>query len=102
MTTRHASAHRRDVVIVGGGIMGTSTAYQLARAGVTKVTVLESGVLGGGSSAKPLGGVRALFSDAANIALGSRSLDAFRCFEEEVGANIGCLLYTSPSPRDRS
>ncbi len=70
MTTRRASAHRRDVVIIGGGIMGTSTAYQLARAGVTDVTLLESGVLGGGSSAKPLGGVRALFSDAANIALG--------------------------------
>jgi sarcosine oxidase subunit beta len=92
MTTRHASAHRRDVVIIGGGIMGTSTAYQLARAGATEVTVLESGVLGGGSSAKPLGGVRALFSDAANIALGSRSLDAFRRFEEEVGADIGLQL----------
>jgi sarcosine oxidase, subunit beta len=92
MTTRHVSAHRRDVVIIGGGIMGTSTAYQLARAGVTNVTVLESGVLGGGSSAKPLGGVRALFSDAANIALGSRSLDAFRRFEQEVGADIGLQL----------
>jgi sarcosine oxidase subunit beta len=92
MTTRHVSAHRRDVVIIGGGIMGTSTAYQLARAGVTNLTVLESGVLGGGSSAKPLGGVRALFSDAANIALGLRSLDAFRRFEEEVGADIGLQL----------
>jgi sarcosine oxidase, subunit beta len=92
MTTRRASAHRRDAVIVGGGIMGTSTAYQLARAGVTNVTVLESGVLGGGSSAKPLGGVRALFSDAANIALGSRSLDAFRRFEEELGVDIGLQL----------
>jgi sarcosine oxidase subunit beta len=92
MTTRRASAHRRDVVIIGGGIMGTSTAYQLARAGVTNVTVLESGVLGGGSSAKPLGGVRALFSDAANIAMGSRSLDAFRRFDEELGVDIGLQL----------
>ena len=83
-------AHRRDVVIVGGGIMGTSTAYQLARAGVTDVTVLESAELGGGSSAKPLGGVRALFSDAANIALGSRSLEAFRRFDTEVGWTSVC------------
>ena len=89
MTNGSVSAHRRDVVIVGGGIMGTSTAYQLARAGVTDVTVLESGELGGGSSAKPLGGVRALFSDAANIALGSRSLEAFRRFDTEMGVDIG-------------
>jgi sarcosine oxidase, subunit beta len=89
MTNGSVCAHRRDVVIVGGGIMGTSTAYQLARAGVTDVTVLESGELGGGSSAKPLGGVRALFSDAANIALGSRSLEAFRRFDTEVGVDIG-------------
>ena len=89
MTDGSVCAHRRDVVIVGGGIMGTSTAYHLARAGVTDVTVLESGDLGGGSSAKPLGGVRALFSDAANIALGLRSLEAFRRFDTEVGVDIG-------------
>ena len=92
MTPDRGAPSRCDVVVVGGGIMGTSTAYQLARAGVTNVTLLESGVLGGGSSAKPLGGVRALFSDAANIALGSRSLEAFRHFEEEVGADIGLQL----------
>jgi sarcosine oxidase subunit beta len=80
---------RRDVVVVGGGIMGTSVAYQLARAGVAAVTVLEAADLGSGSSAKPLGGVRALFSDAANIALGARSLDAFRRFATEVGVDIG-------------
>jgi sarcosine oxidase subunit beta len=89
MTNGSVRAHRRNVVIVGGGVMGTSTAYQLARAGVTDVTVLESGELGGGSSAKPLGGVRALFSDAANIALGSRSLEAFRRFNTEMGVDIG-------------
>ena len=38
--------------------------------------------VGGGSSAKPLGGVRAQFSDPANIALGARSLDAFRRFDD--------------------
>ena len=103
MTNGSVCAHRRDVVIVGGGVMGTSTAYQLARAGVTDVTVLESGELGGGSSAKPLGGVRALFSDAANIALGSRSLEAFRRFDTEVGMDIGlqqsatCLPSATPT-----
>ncbi|MCW2811610.1 MAG: sarcosine oxidase subunit beta [Friedmanniella sp.] len=79
---------RRDVVIVGGGIMGTATAYQLARAGVG-VTLLERGELASGSSGKPLGGVRAYFSDPTNIALGQRSLEAFRRFPEEVGVDIG-------------
>ena len=79
----------REAVIVGGGAMGTSVAYHLARAGVTDVTVLESDELGSGSSAKPLGGVRALFSQDANIALGARSLEAFRRFETEVGVDIG-------------
>jgi sarcosine oxidase subunit beta len=79
----------REAVIIGGGAMGTSVAYHLARAGVTAVTLLESGELGSGSSAKPLGGVRALFSQSANIALGARSLEAFRRFETEVGIDIG-------------
>ena len=79
----------RAAVIIGGGAMGTSVAYHLARAGVTAVTVLESGELGSGSSAKPLGGVRALFSTDANIALGARSLEAFRRFRTEVGVDIG-------------
>jgi sarcosine oxidase subunit beta len=78
-----------SVLIVGGGVMGTSTAYHLARAGVSDVVLLESAELGSGSSGKPLGGVRALFSDPANIALGARSMEAFRRFPRELGVDIG-------------
>jgi sarcosine oxidase subunit beta len=95
---------RRAVVIVGGGIMGTSIAYRLARAGVTDVTLLEAGDLGSGSSAKPLGGVRALFSDPTNIALGLRSLESFRRFPRELGVDIGFqqvgYLFAVRDPRD--
>lgn len=91
-------------VIIGGGVMGTSTAYQLARSGVTDVVVLEAGELGSGSSAKPLGGVRAFFSDPANIALGARSLEAFRRFPTEVGVDIGLqqvgYLFVVRDPAD--
>jgi sarcosine oxidase, subunit beta len=82
-------ARRHEVVVVGGGVMGTSTAFHLARAGVTDVVLLEAGELAGGSSGKPLGGVRAQFSDRANVQLGARSLAAFRSFRDEVGADIG-------------
>jgi sarcosine oxidase subunit beta len=77
------------VVVVGGGAMGASTAWHLAAAGVTGVVLLEAGELAGGSSGKPLGGVRAHFSDRANAELGLRSLEKFHRFREDVGAGIG-------------
>lgn len=78
-----------DVVIIGGGIMGLSTAWHLADRGVRHIVVVERAALGSGSSAKPLGGVRANFSDPGNILLGQRSLAAFRDFPHRMGASIG-------------
>ncbi|MET3806159.1 sarcosine oxidase subunit beta [Nakamurella sp. UYEF19] len=80
---------RTEVVIIGGGVMGASVAYQLARAGVTDVVLLEAGELAGGSSGKPLGGVRAQFSDPANIELGVRSLRVFQGFAGDLHVDIG-------------
>jgi sarcosine oxidase subunit beta len=69
--------------------MGVSAAWHLAEAGVRDVVVLERDALGSGSSAKPLGGVRATFSDAGNVLLGHRSLAAFETFEARFGTPIG-------------
>ena len=77
------------VVVIGGGVMGASTAYQLTRAGIRDLVLLEANELASGSSGKPLGGVRAQFSDPANIELGARSLRAFRRFGEDFGVDIG-------------
>ncbi|WP_267278826.1 NAD(P)/FAD-dependent oxidoreductase [Arthrobacter sp. CDRTa11] len=78
-----------EVVIIGGGIMGTSIAYHLAEAGVKDVVLIERNVLGSGSSAKPLGGVRATFSDPGNIRLGQRSLEAYERFNAKFRTDIG-------------
>ena len=78
-----------EVVVVGGGIMGASIAFHLAEAGVTDVVVLERDTLGSGSSAKPLGGVRATFSDPNNVELGLRSLRAYETFADRFGVDIG-------------
>ena len=51
--------------------------------------VLERDTLGSGSSAKPLGGIRGMFSDAGNVQLGLRSLRAFEAFEARFGTPIG-------------
>ncbi|MFJ1968400.1 NAD(P)/FAD-dependent oxidoreductase [Streptomyces sp. NPDC087903] len=77
------------VVVVGGGVMGTSIAYHLARAGVRDVVLVERDELAAGSTSRAAGGVRAQFSDELNIQLGARSLEAFGRFEEETGHDIG-------------
>jgi len=77
-----------DVVIIGGGVMGASIAFHLAEAGVIDVVVVERDELCSGSSGKPIGGVRAQFSDPLNIELGDRSLRAFQDFPHRPGADI--------------
>ncbi|REK87785.1 FAD-binding oxidoreductase [Streptomyces inhibens] len=78
-----------DVVIIGGGVIGASIAFHLAEAGVARVLLLERDRPASGSSGKPIGGVRAQFSDPLNIRLGLRSLDAWRDFVRRPGADIG-------------
>jgi sarcosine oxidase, subunit beta len=75
---------RAEVVIVGGGVIGTSIAFHLAEAGVD-VLLLERGELGSGSTSKAAGGVRAMFSDELNVRIGLRDLDAWRAFGERPG-----------------
>ena len=76
-----------EVVVVGGGVIGTSTAFHLAEAGVD-VCLVEKGELAGGSTSRAAGGFRAQFSDPLNIALGLRSIDAFTRFGERPGYEI--------------
>jgi sarcosine oxidase, subunit beta len=79
--------HAADVVVIGGGVMGTSIAFHLAEAGV-RVVLAERDELGSGSTCKAAGGVRAQFSDEVNIRLGARSLEAFARFGERPGQEI--------------
>jgi sarcosine oxidase subunit beta len=76
-----------EVVVVGGGVIGTSAAFHLAEAGVD-VCLLERDQLAGGSTSRAAGGFRAQFSDPLNIAIGLRSIDAFTRFRERPGAEI--------------
>lgn len=76
------------VVVIGGGIIGLSTAYHLAAAGVRDIVLVEQAEFGAGSTCKAAGGVRAQFSDAVNIELGRRSLRIFESFRETFGQEI--------------
>ncbi|KUN22939.1 sarcosine oxidase subunit beta [Streptomyces antibioticus] len=93
-----------EVVVIGGGVMGTSIAYHLAAAGVRDVVLVERDELASGSTSKAAGGVRAQFSDELNVQLGARSLAAFGRFREEIGYDIGLhrvgYLFLLSTPED--
>jgi sarcosine oxidase subunit beta len=95
---------RASVVIVGGGVLGTSIAFHLAEAGVPDVVLIERGELGGGSTSRAAGGVRAQFSDELNILLGARSLEAFTRFAHRPGQEIDLhqvgYLFLLSRPQD--
>ncbi|WP_106516542.1 NAD(P)/FAD-dependent oxidoreductase [Streptomyces himastatinicus] len=74
------------VIIVGGGVIGTSIAFHLSERGYRDITVVERGLPGEGTTAYGTGGIRQQFSTRVNIELVRRSLPFWRDFEEMTGA----------------
>lgn len=78
--------HTADVVLIGGGIVGSSIAYHLVAAGCKNVLVLERETTQGkGSTGKSMGGVRAQFSTPVNIQMSLYSIPFYSSFEERLG-----------------
>src|SRR5262245_46813758 len=78
-----------EVLVIGGGVVGCSIAYHLARRGVRDVTVLEQATVGSGSSGKAAGGIRLQFSTPVCVRMSLLSLAAFERFEAEMGVDPG-------------
>ena len=78
-----------DVVIIGGGAVGASTAYHLAQRGQRNVLVLERDALAAGSTGRSVGGIRAQFATEANVEIMRYSIAMFERFAEEFGVDIG-------------
>jgi sarcosine oxidase, subunit beta len=79
-----------DVVIVGGGIVGSSIAWHLTTAGSSSVLVVErESSQGKGSTGKSMGGVRAQFSTPVNIQMSLYSIPFYARFEETLGHPSG-------------
>lgn len=76
-----------EAVIIGGGIIGVSIAYYLAKKGVAGIVLLEKGMIGEGTTGKCAGGVRTQFSTEINIQFSLISLEIFRRFETEFGVD---------------
>lgn len=94
-----------DVVIIGGGVIGLSTAYNLVKKQKLNVKVLEKELfVGAGATAACTGGIRLQFSSRLNILFSRLSLPFFKSFEEDMEYPIyyrknGYLFLTSDQGR---
>jgi len=77
-----------EAAIVGGGIMGVSTAYHLAKRGLRDVVILEKDMLAQGSTGLSAGGIRQQFSHPANILLSQETVRLFERFQEKFNTDI--------------
>jgi sarcosine oxidase subunit beta len=78
-----------DVVVIGGGVVGCSIAYHLARRGQRNVVVLERETVGSGTTSKAAGGIRAQFPTETEVRFSLDAIRVFEDFEAEFGVDIG-------------
>ena len=78
-----------DVVIIGAGVIGCSTAYHLARLGITDVVVVEMDQVGSGASGKSASMLSLQFcTDELSARLAKHSYERYLRFEDEIGVPI--------------
>ena len=90
-----------DVVIIGAGVNGASTAFHLARAGVKKIVVVERNYLGAGATGKSGALVRTNYANEAESRLALESLTYFKHWQDLVGGDcgyqpVGLLFFSAP------
>jgi len=76
-----------DIIIIGGGIIGTATGYYLSEKGL-KVLLLEKDFLTAGSTGRCITGIRQQFSTPASIKTAMESVNIFKNLDDEFGFDI--------------
>lgn len=83
-------ARTYDVIIIGGGIMGCSTGFQLAQRGFN-VAIFEKDSIGAGPSGRSSAIIRQHYSNELTARMALYSLGIFQNFEERVGGECGFM-----------
>jgi len=78
-----------DAVLIGGGINGLATAYELARLGLKNVVVIESSYIGSGSTGRCGGGIRQQWTTEENVRLAQESVALY----ENMSADLGYQVF---------
>ena len=76
-----------DIVIVGGGVIGSAIAYHLAKEGL-KPVVIEKGDIGGEASGSNGGGVRQSARNLKEIPLAMESIRMYGNLHEDLGMDV--------------
>ena len=88
-------------IVLGGGVIGLSTAYHLARKGAGKVLLLEKGEIGDGSSRRAAGIITGLLWSDTGILARRRSLELFHGLADDLPGyrfqDVGCLNLFDPA-----
>lgn len=79
---------RYDVVIIGAGVHGLSTAYYLGKLGVTNVAVLDKGYIGGGGSARTTAIIRANYLTPQGVPFFRESLKLYEGLAADLNYNL--------------
>jgi glycine/D-amino acid oxidase-like deaminating enzyme len=94
---------RADVVVIGGGIIGTSAACFLAKKGIS-VALLEKGWIAGEQSSRNWGWCRQQNRDLCELPLMKESMALWGSLDREIGADLGFrrngLLYVTKDPKE--
>jgi sarcosine oxidase subunit beta len=92
-----------EVVVIGGGVMGTSLAFHLARRQAGRVVLLEKATVCSGTSAKSSAIVRTHYTTPTTAAMALRARRVFERFSDEVGGDSGFvqsgMLFIGPAAR---
>ncbi len=88
MWQKHPLKDRYEVVIIGGGIHGLSTAYYLGKLGIRDVAVLDKGYLGGGASARTTAIIRSNYLTPEGIPFFNESVKLYEGLAKELNFNL--------------
>ncbi|MDB2390152.1 FAD-dependent oxidoreductase [Alphaproteobacteria bacterium] len=89
--TKATLPENASVVVIGGGVMGCSTLYHLAKRGIADAILLERNKLTSGTTWHSAAQVRALRSTRNLTDLIRYSISLYKTLEEETGQNVGWI-----------